>query len=115
MANSNGRATAATLMLLAGGIIGASLAILYAPQSGEKTRRQISRCARKVRSDAEDMIREAAETVTDAVEELGERTSDLIERGGDVAEDWRRYLLEAIDRGQKGLEKQRKKLNQLWG
>lgn len=115
MSDNQNRATVGALMLLAGGIIGAGLAILYAPQSGEKTRRQISRCARRVRSDAEALIRDAAETVNDAVEELGEKTSDLMEKGEDVADDWRRYLLDALDRGQKGLERQRKKLNQLWG
>lgn len=115
MGDTNGKAKIGALMLIAGGIIGAGLAIMYAPQSGEKTRRQLGRCARRVRDDAESLIREAAETVTEAVEELGEKTSDLVERGGDVAEDWRHYLLEAIDRGQKGLERQRKKLNQYWG
>lgn len=115
MAENNGRATVGALMLVAGGIIGAGLAILYAPQSGQKTRRQLNRYARRVRSDAEALIREAAETVNEAVEDLGEKTSDLVERGGDVAEDWRRYLLDAIDRGQKGLERQRKKLSQYWG
>jgi gas vesicle protein len=114
MANDDNRTTAGALMLLAGGIIGASLAILYAPQSGVKTRRQLTRCARRARNDAESMIHEAAETVSDAVEDLGEKTADLIDRGGDVAEDWRSYLLNAIDRGQKELEKQRKKLDQLW-
>lgn len=114
MAQNNGRTTVGALMLVAGGIIGAGLAILYAPQSGTKTRRQLSRCAHRVRNDAEEMIRDTAESVTDAVEELSERTSDLLDRGGDVADDWRRYLLDALDRGQKGLEKQRKRLDQIW-
>lgn len=115
MADKDSRVAAGAMMLIAGGIIGAALAVLYTPQSGGKTRRQITRYARKVRNEAEEMIRDAAESINESVEELSEKTSDLVAHGGDVAEDWRHYLLDAIDRGQKGLEKQRKKLNQWWG
>jgi hypothetical protein len=38
----------------------------------------------------------------------------MLERGSDVAESWRRHLIDSIERGQKNLEQQRKKLNQLW-
>lgn len=106
---------AGAMMLVAGGIIGAGLALLYAPQSGEKTRRQIARCARKVRNETEELIRDTADSISEMVEDLGEKTSDFADRGGDIAGDWRQVLLDAIDRGQKGFEKQRKKLEQVWG
>jgi hypothetical protein len=32
-----------------------------------------------------------------------------------VADDWRQHLLDSIEQGQKSLDKQRKKLMQLWG
>ncbi len=115
MAQKDRQATVGAVMMIAGGIIGAGLALLYAPQSGEKTRRQINRYARKVRNETEGVIRDTAETITDMVEDLSEKTSDLVEQGGEVADDWRHYLLDAIDRGQKGLESQRKKLSQWWG
>ena len=115
MADTNNRITAGAMLLVAGGFIGAALAVLYASQSGEKTRRQISRYARKVRNEAEEMIRDAAESINETVEELSEKTSELMEQGGEVAEDWRNYLLDSLERGQKGLEKQRKKLHQWWG
>ncbi|MBE0597301.1 MAG: YtxH domain-containing protein, partial [Desulfuromonadales bacterium] len=91
-----------------------TLALLYAPQSGEKTRRQLNRTARKVRNEAEEIIRDAAESITEVVEDLSDKTTELTGRGEEVAEDWRNYLFAAIDRGQKELEKQRKKLDQWW-
>jgi gas vesicle protein len=103
------------MMLLAGGVIGAGLALLYAPQSGERTRKQISRYAKKVRNETEEMIRDAAYAVTDMAEDLGEKTSELARRGGEVTNDWRQHLLDSIEQGQKSLDKQRKKLQQMWG
>jgi gas vesicle protein len=107
--------TVGALMLVAGGIIGAGLALLYAPQSGQKTRKQINRYAHRVRNDAEEMIRDTADSVADMVEELGDKTSDLIERSGDITEEWRQQLLDTLERGQRGLETQRRKLSHLWG
>jgi len=114
MADRSSNATVGALMLVAGGIIGAGIALLFAPQSGKRTRRQIARYARSVRNEAEEMAREAAHSVTELTENLSEKTSDLVARGSEVAEDWRRHLLDSIDEGQKSLERQRKKLGQLW-
>ena len=49
------------------------------------------------------------------VDELGEKTAGLVDRGSEVADDWRQHLLDSIEQGQKSLDKQRKKLMQLWG
>lgn len=115
MSRTSDKIKVGALLLIAGGLVGAGLATMYAPQSGEKTRRQINRFARRIRNDTEAMIRDAAETVSEAMDDLGDKTTDLVEKGGEVAEDWRRHLLDAIDRGQKELDRQRKKLVQYWG
>ncbi len=114
MADRNQTATVGALMLIAGGIIGAGLGLLFAPQSGKKTRRQITRYAGQVVDDTEELIRDSTRSVNDMVEDLGERTSRLAARGGDVAEDWRKTFLNTLDRGQKSLERQRRKLSDLW-
>jgi len=114
MAERENTAVVGAMMLVAGGVIGAGLALLFAPQSGRRTRRQIGRYAKKVRNETEEKIRDAAQAVNEMVDELGEKTAGLVERGGEVAEDWRRHLVDSIEEGQKSLEKQRKKLKQLW-
>jgi gas vesicle protein len=114
MADRDTNATVGALLLVAGGVIGAGMALLFAPQTGKRTRRQIVRYGRKVRNDAEEMIRETSQTVSDALEDLGERTSELIEHGGDVAHTWRKRFLDTLDHSQKTIEKQRKRLAQLW-
>ncbi len=115
MSDRENSATVGAMMLVAGGVIGAGLALLFAPQSGKKTRRQIVRYSKKVRNEAEAKIQDAAHSVSDFVEDLNEKTADLLEQGSEVADDWRRHFMDAIDNGQKALEKQKKKLSQLWG
>lgn len=114
MSDNRNAAMVGALMLMAGGLIGAGLGLLFAPQSGKKTRKKIGRYAQKVRNEAEEIIRDSANAVTDAVEELGEKTSGLVERGGEVAEEWKDHLMDTLERGQKSIEKQRKRLNELW-
>lgn len=101
-------------MLIAGGIIGAGVALLLAPQSGDRTRRQIGRYASKVRSSTEELVRDASESVHDLVEDLSSKTTELIEQGEDVANEWRNSFLHSLDRGEKALEKQRRRLSRLW-
>lgn len=115
MAERDNNATVGAMMLVAGGVIGAGLALLYAPQSGKKTRKQIVRCGRRVRNETERKMRDAAETVTEMAEDLGDKTRDLVESGAEAAEDWRRHLLDAIEKGQKNLERQRQRLLKHWG
>jgi len=115
MAEKDNGAVVGAMMLVAGGVIGAGLALLFAPQSGRRTRKQVSRYAKKVRNETEEKIRDAAHAVSEMVDELGEKTAGLVDRGSEVADDWRQHLLDSIEQGQKSLDKQRKKLMQLWG
>jgi gas vesicle protein len=113
--NENQKATTVgAIMLVAGGLIGAGLGLLYAPQTGKKTRRQLGRYGRQVRTEAEAMVRDSADAVHDAMENLSERTGDLVDRGGEVAEEWRKHLMETLENGQKSIDRQRQKLAGIW-
>jgi gas vesicle protein len=103
------------MMLLAGGILGAGVALLFAPQSGERTRRDITRYTKKVRRKAEDAVDEFSATVTDMVENLGDRAEDILDKGKDMAYEAKKDLLKTIDDAQAGLEKQKARLAKLIG
>jgi gas vesicle protein len=113
MADSNNRATAGALMLVAGGIIGAGLALLFAPQSGKRTRKDISRLAKKTKHKAEDLVDNFVDTVSDMADVVGEKAADIIDQGKDLAYDAKKELLRALEDGQAKLEKQRAKLLKL--
>lgn len=103
------------IMLVAGGLLGAAAALLYAPQSGRQTRRDIARYSRKVRREAEDIVDDFAGNVQGMVETIGERAEDILDRGKDLAHETKLDLLKIIDEGQVKLEKQKARLAKIIG
>lgn len=114
----NHNVTVGALMLLAGGILGAGLALLYAPQSGAKTRKDLTRYGKKARRKTEDAL-EAVEDFSEQVAEMagavGERASEILEKGKDMAYGAKKGLLKAIQEGESRLEKERARLSKMIG
>lgn len=80
--------------LFVGGLIGATTALLFAPQSGRRTRRKIRHKAEDLSDRAEESIRHAAEDarrVADdakqAAERSTERVRENVERGVERGKD----------------------------
>jgi gas vesicle protein len=115
MSDKDNSVMVGALMLVAGGIIGAGVALLFAPQSGDKTRRDIVRYGKKVRRKAEGVVDDFSASVSDMVDNLGERAEDILEKGKDMAVEAKRELLKAMEEGQAKLEKQRAKLSKMVG
>ena len=113
MADKNNSAMVGALMLIGGGIIGAGVALLFAPQSGKKTRRDIVRCAKKAKHKAEDVVDDFTDSLADMVDAVGERASDILDRGKDLAYEAKKDVLKAIEDGQARLEKQKARLVKL--
>ncbi|MBI5420089.1 MAG: YtxH domain-containing protein [Deltaproteobacteria bacterium] len=101
------------LMLVTGLLLGASAALLFAPQSGKETRKDILRYARKAKGRAEGVVEEFSDSVTEMVESVGEKAEEILEKGKDLATDAKKGLLYAMEEGQKRLEKQRSRLEKL--
>ena len=115
MAENNNNALVGGLLLVAGGIIGAGVALLFAPQSGERTRKDISRYARKARRKAEGVVEEFSDTVSEMVETVTDKAEDILDKGKDIAHDAKKGLLKALEEGQEQLEKQKTRLMKLVG
>ena len=78
------------LWFLAGASIGATLAILFAPASGEETRRYLGKQARK-----------GGERLAEAGRDAYDKGRDLFERGRDLADDAADMMEEGFDRARK--------------
>jgi gas vesicle protein len=107
------KVAAAGLLMLAGGIVGAGLALLLAPQSGQRTRKDLLRYAKKTKNRAGEAVEDLSATVSDLVDALGDKTDDLLEKGKDVAGSARKDLIRLIEEGASRLEQFRTKLSRM--
>ena len=111
MSQRDNKIAAAALLMVTGGIIGAGIALLFAPQSGEKTRRDLYRGAKKVKMRSEDAVENLSESILDLVDTIEEKTDELVEKGKDVTVSARKDLIRLIEEGASKLEKFRTKLS----
>ena len=97
-------------VFLAGGLIGAGLALLYAPESGDKTRQKVKEGTDKALQIAKELQEKWLERLDGIVQDVKTKSSQLIEDGKTLAEDKKRELLAAVEAGKKALEEERKKI-----
>ena len=88
--SKDGASTGTVLVAFAiGALAGAAVALLYAPASGDETRRKLAEKAREGRDLAQDAIRKGS----DRLRQQGERLSDAIDRGVEAFEQVRKETL----------------------
>ena len=115
MDESDNKVMTGALLVLAGAILGAGVALLIAPQSGKETRRDITRYARKARRKVEGVGGEIAESVADMADAVEEKAEELLGRGKDLAKESREAVLAALEEGQERIARQRDRLAKLLG
>ena len=113
MEDRDKKIAAAALLVLAGGVIGAGLALLFAPQSGDRTRKDILRYSKKAGNRADEAVDDLADNVSNLVETIGEKTDELLEKGKDMAGSARKDLIRLIEEGASKLEKFRTVLSRM--
>jgi gas vesicle protein len=89
---------AVLLSFLLGGVVGAGLALLLAPQSGVETRRKIKELADDIKEKTNEYIIETKEKVSSAVGE-----------GKGYYEEKKSLIKSAIDAGKEAYEKEKEK------
>lgn len=80
---------------LLGGMVGAGLALLLAPQSGAETRRKIR-----------EITEEVKEKTSDYVEQAKEKVTSTIGKGKEIFEEKKSALTVAIEAGKEAYEKE---------
>ncbi|MBK5276107.1 MAG: YtxH domain-containing protein [Desulfuromonadales bacterium] len=107
------KVAAAALMIMAGGIVGAGLALLFAPQSGQRTRKDIVRYAKKTKHRADEAVDDLSTNINDLVDTIGDKADDLLDKGKEVAGSARKDLIRLIEEGASRLEQFRTKLSRM--
>ncbi len=98
MSENRNKTNVATAFII-GGILGAGIALLFAPQSGARTRRQIRGFGRKALEKAASMQSELRDTIDDLVDDVTEKLSDEIERGREWSENRIKEVRRALESG----------------
>ena len=103
------------MLVLVGAILGAGAALLFAPQSGSKTRRDISRYARKTGKMVEGVAGEVVGSVAGMADAVEEKAEEYLEKGKDLSRESLEAVLTALNEGQERLGRQRDRLAKLLG
>ncbi|MGZ6221871.1 MAG: YtxH domain-containing protein [Syntrophales bacterium] len=101
--------------ILIGGLIGAAIALLYAPKSGRKTRQDIIRVARRAKNSTVDLIEDAIDDVNDFINDLKEKASGMSGQGTDLTDKAKKEIMATLQEGQKAIDKQKQKISEALG
>ena len=98
--------------LLMGIAIGAGIALLFAPKTGEETRRDLQRRARKVSDQAQDLVSEVPDSVSQTIQSAREKVETRIDSTRSAVELKRRQVSNAVDAGRQAARQARVELEQ---
>ena len=99
--------------LLAGAIGGAAIALLYAPQTGVRTRKDIKKFAGKTVDRLDNLQGDVRDQVADGVDEMTEVVKDGVNRGKKFGADGYEQVLQGLDNAKKTLEDGKSRLERL--
>jgi gas vesicle protein len=99
--------------LFTGALVGAAVALLYAPQSGDRTKKDIKKFARKTVNRLDDLQVDIRDKVADWVDDMTEVVKNGVERGKKLGADGYEQLLQGFDSAKKCLEDRKSRLEGL--
>ena len=97
---------------LIGLALGAGVALLLAPQSGEETRRELARRARRAQDAAQDFVEDVSGTVADKFQEVRASVEERIEATLGAVDDKKRRVSNAFHAGRAAAREARGELEQ---
>jgi len=92
--------SAIALGFILGGALGASLAVLFAPESGRRTRERLR-----------DLAADARDKTIDVSDELRDKAEEVLERGREVLEEKKSILSAAVQAGKEAIQRERDRLS----
>jgi gas vesicle protein len=98
---------------MVGGALGAGIALLYAPQSGRKTRRDLRRISQKAMNDAETLQTKLRQSVHDLATDTFEKIREEFTRGPDWTEKRADEVQSVIERGRDFIVKELDKVGSM--
>jgi gas vesicle protein len=98
------------LVFLAGAVLGAGLALLFAPQSGAQTRRMLGERARRLKDLAEEKLDEWQTAASDEYETARDHIAEGVRSARRVVDDKRARTRDVVDAGRAAVHSAREEL-----
>lgn len=95
-----------------GGLVGAAVALLLAPQSGEETRMQIREKGIELRDQVEQTATDARARAEEIAQQARQRAEKVQERGQVVLEEQKTRIEQAIEAGKNAARRKRTELTE---
>ena len=99
--------------LFAGAMVGSAIALLYAPQSGLRTKKDIVRFARKTVDRLDDLQEDIRDQVSNWASDMAEVVRDAVDRSKKLGAEGYENVLRGFDNAKKCVEDGRSRLEQL--
>lgn len=103
--------SAVVLAFLLGGALGSCLGLLYAPESGRRTRVRLRRFAEEAQERTEEAVRDLREKAEDQVREWRDRVDEAVTTGKDLLEEKKDLLTDAYRAGKETFRREKRKLS----
>jgi gas vesicle protein len=103
----------ASVLLLAGAVVGAAITLLYAQQSGARTRKDIKKFALKTVNRFDDLQGDIRDHVAEWVDDITEIVKDKADRGKKLSDKGYEQVLQGFDIVKKCVEDGRSRIEQL--
>ena len=94
--NNNGNVGGVLVAFMAGVVIGAGVALLYAPQTGKETRRMLAKKAGELKDEAEEIMEDTLDKSKKILREKKEQFDAAIEAGREAMVDAKKKIKDAV-------------------
>ncbi len=98
------------LWFVSGAMIGAGIALLFAPQSGRQTRRDIVRMGKTARNKAEEMRLQLRHSLIELADDISDKVQQQIDRGKELSDRAVEQVQGAVDAGKKLVRQELEKI-----
>jgi gas vesicle protein len=98
------------LFFLIGGFVGASVALLFAPKSGQETRQLLGEKYRAGTEGLSRRVQAGREYIAETAHGLGERITETFEKGKEAVVRQKEQVASAIEAGKKAYQEEKSKL-----
>ena len=99
--------------LIAGAMVGAAVALLYAPQSGARTQKDLKKFARNTVDRIDDLQEDIRDKVADWVNDMTEVVKDGVDRGKKLGAEGYEQVLQGFDKAKRHVEHGRSRIEQI--